>query len=329
MTDASKEGAIICPVISLLRKTMLANNSALKKLESTLNDIIVGKKTQIRMALCCLFAQGHLLLEDLPGTGKTTLAKSLSILMGLDNQRVQFTADLLPADILGSVVYHPETQSLQLQKGPVFTHILLADEINRASPKCQSALLEAMEEQQISIERETLALESPFFVIATQNPLEQYGTFPLPESQLDRFLFCISMGYMEKEAETLVLQQSSRRNLLANMQPIMDKASVLATQEAISKVHVSEAVAVYIQALLHETRHCGKFVHGLSTRSGLALVRAAQAYAFFEGKDAIYPEHVQMVFPYVASHRLKAKGEIVADHQELVMSVLTHVTLHL
>ncbi len=296
------------------------------KLENQLNQVVVGKTAQIRLALVCLLARGHLLLEDLPGAGKTTLAKGMATLLGLDTARIQFTADMLPSDITGAMIYRPEKQQFVLQRGAVFTHILLADEINRASPKCQSALLEAMEERQVSIEGKTLALEQPFFVIATQNPVEQYGTYPLPESQLDRFLFRLSLGYMDERAEISVLSGQDRGQLLDRLSPLFNAAALLKLQAAVMQVQVSPAIAQYVRDLLHATRESEHFLHGLSTRAGMAMVRAAQAYAFLNDQQVVYPEHIQAVFTPIALHRLTPKGHLagqsVADTRQLLVSDL-------
>ncbi len=299
----------------------------IRQLEAQLNTVIVGKPKQIRLALCCLFAEGHLLIEDLPGSGKTTLAKAFSVLLGLDSKRIQFTADMLPSDITGAMLYQPQTHEFILQRGPVFTNILLADEINRASPKCQSALLEAMEERQVSIEGQSHGLSDPFFVIATQNPQEQYGTFPLPESQLDRFLFCISMGYLDSEFEREILLAMDKRALLNTLSPVLTKQEVLAAQQQVRDVHVSPAIANYIQLLLHESRQNGLFVNGLSIRAGVAIVSAARAYAFILNENKVLPEHVQAVFPYVAAHRLVSKGEVAKDKMTLATELMYQVQL--
>lgn len=304
----------------------------LHRLESALNQIIVGKPKQIRLALVCLLARGHLLLEDLPGSGKTTLAKALAKLLGLATNRIQFTADMLPADITGAVIYRAESQQFSLQRGAIFTHILLADEINRASPKCQSALLEAMEEGQVSVEGKTLSLAAPFFVIATQNPSEQYGTYPLPESQLDRFLFRLSLGYLSQADEIAVLSGQSRQQMLDNLSPLISQDELLKYQEAVTTVHISDAIATYCQALLKASRESEQFLHGLSTRSGLALIRSAQAYAFIQGETSIFPEHVQAVFPFVALHRLMPKGSQEPSEsyrQELIHALLEQVNIAL
>ncbi len=298
----------------------------LHALEKQLNNIVVGKKEQIRLALVCLLARGHLLLEDLPGSGKTTLAKSMAALLGLDTSRIQFTADMLPSDITGAMIYQPATQRFVLQRGAVFTNILLADEINRASPKCQSALLEVMEEQQVTIEGKTLAIKKPFFVIATQNPVEQFGTYPLPESQLDRFLFRLSLGYMNQQAEVAVLSGVDRSQMLSKLKPMLDTDSILQLQQASTQVTVSPAIARYVCDLLHATRSSEVFLHGLSTRAGMATVRAGQAYALMHGDSVVYPEHIQAVFPPIAMHRLTPKGHLagqsVADTRETLVHEL-------
>ncbi len=304
----------------------------LQQLEKTLNQLVVGKPTEIRLALTCLLARGHLLLEDLPGAGKTTLAKGLARLLGLDTARIQFTADMLPSDITGAMIYQPATQAFVLQRGAVFTHILLADEINRASPKCQSALLEAMEERQVSIEGQTLPLPQPFFVIATQNPSEQYGTYPLPESQLDRFLFRLSLGYMDEAAEITVLAGQDRGQLLENLSAMLDTETLLQLQTQSEQITVSPAIARYVRHLLQATRDSETFLHGLSTRAGMAMVRAAQAYALLHNDNAVYPEHIQAVFAPIALHRLTPKGHLAGDsvadtRQTLVAELMQQVAI--
>ncbi|UJF24654.1 AAA family ATPase [Suttonella sp. R2A3] len=294
-----------------------------------INQIVVGKETVVRLSLVCLLARGHLLLEDLPGSGKTTLAKAFAATLGLDFRRIQFTADLLPADVLGFSMMQTHTQELRFYRGPVFTQLLLADEINRASPKSQSALLEAMEERQISIDHETHALDPLFFVIATQNPREQVGTFALPESQIDRFLMRLSLGYPEADSETAILRGQPRTAMLADRQAQLSAQDILALQEAAQTVFVSQAVAQYVQHLLAYTRQQSVFRHGLSTRAGLALIAAAQAYALIGGEQAVFPQHIQAVFFGVAWHRLHGHEHDNMQHQEHLQRVLDEVAVPL
>ncbi|MDO4435108.1 MAG: AAA family ATPase [Cardiobacteriaceae bacterium] len=294
-----------------------------------MNQIVVGKPEVILHTLCCLLARGHVLLEDLPGAGKTTLAKAFAATLSLDFRRIQFTSDLLPADVIGFSLLDPQTHQLKFQKGAVFTQLLLADEINRASPKSQSALLEAMEERQVSVERQTLPLPKPFFVIATQNPLEQVGTFALPESQLDRFIMRLSMGYPSAKQEMALLRGQSRDSLLSKSKALLSEQDIVMLQSLREKIHISEAVAHYTQKLLHETRHCREFTQGLSTRGGLALIHAAQALALIEGKDAVYPEHIQRLFPLVAWHRVRGTASHDSQHQQALLSVLGRVAVPL
>ena len=277
---------------------------ALEEVTRRAGEIVLGKRQTIRLALACLIARGHLLIEDLPGVGKTTLAHVLAQLLGLRFNRIQFTSDLLPADILGVAVYERATGEFRFHPGPVFAQVVLADEINRATPKAQSALLEAMEERQVTVEGETRPLPLPFFVIATQNPLQQVGTFPLPESQLDRFLMRLEMGYPDAAAERELLRGADRRDLLANLTPALTPAALLAMQRAVPAVHVSEALLDYVQALIAETRHSPAFRSGLSPRAGLALLRGAQGWATLEGRGHVLPEDLQTVLPAVVGHRL-------------------------
>ena len=283
--------------------------SRIERLVATASEIILGKQYELRLALSCLLARGHLLIEDVPGTGKTTLAHTLAALLGLQFQRVQFTSDLLPADILGVSVFERETETFQFRPGPVFAQLILADEINRATPKTQSALLEAMEERQVTSDGQTLPLPDPFFVIATQNPSYQIGTFPLPESQLDRFLLRIRLGYPDRAAERALLQGQDRRTLLESIEPVMSPAELLALQSTARTVIVSERLVDYAQALLAATRQSAEFAAGLSPRAGLGLVAAARAWALIEGRDHVLPEDVQRVFPYLAGHRLRLASD--------------------
>ncbi len=269
-----------------------------------LGRIILGKDEQIEMALTCLLARGHLLIEDVPGLGKTVLAHALGKVLGLSYQRVQFTSDLLPGDILGCSVYDRNKGEFFFSQGPVFTQLLLADEINRATPKCQSALLEAMEERQVSVEGEPRSLPEPFFVIATQNPTEQMGTFPLPESQLDRFLLRVTMGYPNREAELDLLRGEDRRRLLEVLDPMVSPAQLVEMQHQVEQVRTSEPVLDYLHRILEFTRNSGLFQAGLSTRAGLGLLRAAQAWAFVHGEDRLLPGDIQRVLPALAGHRL-------------------------
>jgi MoxR-like ATPase len=269
-----------------------------------LNSIVLGKEEQVEMALTCLLARGHLLIEDVPGLGKTVLAHTLGKVLGLSYQRVQFTSDLLPGDIIGCSVYDRNKGEFYFTQGPVFTQLLLADEINRATPKCQSALLEAMEERQVSVEGEPRNLPAPFFVIATQNPAEQAGVFPLPESQLDRFLLRIAMGYPGREAELELLRGEDRRRLLEALEPIVSPVQLVQLQRRVEAVRASEPVLEYLHRLLDFTRNSGLFQAGLSTRAGLGLLRAAQAWALLHGEDKVLPGDIQRVLPALAGHRL-------------------------
>jgi len=303
-------------------------NAALDKVVATIGEIILGKEHIIRQALTCLIARGHLLIEDLPGVGKTTLAHVLARALGLQFHRIQFTSDMLPADILGVSVYDQQAAAFTFHPGPIFSQLVLADEVNRATPKAQSALLEAMEEYQVTTEGETHALPAPFFVIATQNPANQIGTFPLPESQLDRFLMRLQLGYPDGEAERELLKGRDRRELLRDMQPVMEPAELLAVQARVPAVHASDALIDYLQALLAFTRESPLYRNGLSPRAGLALLRGAQAWALLAGRDHVLPEDLQAVLPAVANHRLQA----AVDHStqssdDLVAALLSAVPL--
>ena len=279
------------------------------RLLETAGHIILGKERELRLALACLIARGHLLIEDVPGVGKTTLAHVLARLMGLQFQRIQFTSDLLPADILGVSVFDRGTSAFRFHPGPVFAQLILADEINRATPKTQSALLEAMEERQVTADGETFALPEPFFVIATQNPAHQIGTFPLPESQLDRFLLRIRLGYPDRAAERALLMGEDRRELLERQPAVASPAALVELQQAAQRVHVSEPLVDYVQALLGTTRNSPELVSGLSPRAGLGLLAAARAWALLDGRDHVVPDDVQTLFPHVAAHRLHLAGD--------------------
>jgi MoxR-like ATPase len=268
------------------------------------SGVVLGKEAQIRLALACLLARGHLLIEDIPGVGKTTLAHALAASLGLSFQRIQFTSDLLPADILGISIYDRDTGNFRFHPGPIFTHVVLADEVNRATPKAQSALLEAMEEHQVTIEGETRRLPQPFFVIATQNPSCQVGTFPLPESQLDRFLMRIRLGYPGFEAERALLTGEDRRDLLASLAPCLESDELISFQQEVQRIHVSSALLDYVQALIRHTRESPDFANGLSPRAALALVHAARAWALIADRRHVLPEDVQAVLPSVVTHRL-------------------------
>ena len=282
------------------------------KLEACLagvNQIVLGKEPQVRLALTCLLARGHLLVEDLPGMGKTTLSHALAQILGLEFQRIQFTSDLLPGDILGTSVFDKDSGQFVFHPGPIFAELVLADEINRATPKSQSALLEAMEEGQVTIEGATRPLPEPFFVIATQNPVSSGGTFALPESQLDRFLMRLSLGYPAQAAERALLLGDSRRALLTRMEPLLDHAGLLAIQQAVTEVRVSDALVDYVLRLVEATRTQPQFAWGLSPRASLALLAAARAWAFVDGRDYVIPEDVQAVLPAVVGHRLRERSD--------------------
>ena len=272
---------------------------------AAVNQVLLGKDRQVRLAMACLLARGHLLLEDLPGMGKTTLSHALARVLGLSYQRIQFTPDLLPGDILGTSVFNRDTGQFTFHPGPIFAELVLADEINRATPKSQSALLEAMEEGQVTIEGATRPLPQPFFVIATQNPSSQGGTFALPESQLDRFLMRVSLGYPARAAEKSLLLGEARRDLLPRLEPILDHAALARIQAEVPGIHASEAVIDYVLRLVEATRTQPAFALGLSPRGSLALLAAARAWAMLAGRDYVIPEDVQAVLPSVAGHRLR------------------------
>lgn len=291
------------------------------------SQVILGKEHQMRLALTCMLARGHLLIEDLPGMGKTTMAHVLAQALGLQFHRIQFTSDLLPSDILGVSVFDKDSGAFKFHPGPIFAQLVMADEVNRATPKAQSALLEAMEEHQVTIEGETRPLPDPFFVIATQNPSHQLGTFPLPESQLDRFLMRIELGYPDAQAERALLQGSDRRDIIADMRPVMDIREFGGFQKAAAEVYVSPALLDYLQALIEHSRTSGKFQHGLSPRAGLALLRSARAWAFMEGRNQVLPEDVKAVLPAVAGHRLRSGSDYFGAGAALAGELLDAVSI--
>ena len=276
----------------------------LTKLVDQVSTIIVGKRPQIEDCVACLLAGGHLLIEDLPGVGKTTLAHALAVSLGLRFSRTQFTADLMPSDLLGVSIFERSKEEFVFHPGPVFAHVLLADEINRAGPKTQSALLEAMEEHQVTVDGLTRALPSPFFVIATQNPSDQLGTYPLPESQLDRFLMCITLGYPDQASERELLAGQDRREATLALGSVMSVADLLVAQRAVLAVHVSEALLDYLQMLIAATRSGRWFVEGLSPGAGIAVLRAAKAHALLARRDYVSPEDVQAILAQTIAHRL-------------------------
>ena len=277
----------------------------LTRLVEQISTIIVGKRPQIEDCIACLLAGGHLLIEDLPGVGKTTLAHALAVSLGLRFSRMQFTADLMPSDLLGVSIYERSKEDFVFHPGPVFAQVLLADEINRAGPKTQSALLEAMEEQQVTVDNDTRALPRPFFVIATQNPSDQLGTYPLPESQLDRFLMCITLGYPDRASERALLAGADRRAVIETLQPVMTPLQLQAAQQAVLAVHAGDALLDYLQALIAATRSGQWFVEGLSPRAGIAVLRAAKAHALMDRRDHVAPDDIQAVLVQTAAHRLQ------------------------
>lgn len=277
---------------------------ALTSAQAQVNALLLGKSHEVRLAFVALLSDGHVLIEDLPGLGKTTLAHAMAATLGLGFQRVQFTSDLLPSDIVGVSIFDAQARRFEFHQGPVFTHVLLADEINRAPPRTQSALLEAMAEHQVTVDGNTHVLPEPFFVIATQNPIDLAGTYPLPDSQLDRFLLRLSLGYPDADAERALLAGSDRRAMIARAQPLLDADAILQLRQAVDQVHASPALVDYVQALLTRSRHQAGVRVGLSPRAGIALLRAARAYALLLGRAHVLPEDVQALFATVAAHRL-------------------------
>ena len=277
------------------------------QIRTQLNQIILGKARQVELAIICLLAKGHLLIEDLPGMGKTTLAHGLARVFGLEFQRIQFTSDLLPSDITGGAIYERASESFIFHPGPIFSQVILADEINRATPKTQSALLEAMEENQVTVEGQTRLLPTPFFVIATQNPSHQIGTYPLPESQLDRFLIRLSLGYPPAEVESQLLMQGGKRESTAFVEAQVSVDELLQMQKVVAELTVNETIIDYVMQLILATRQSPELIHGLSPRAGLAVIHAAKACAWLSTRDFVIPEDVQSIFEAVVSHRLQAK----------------------
>jgi MoxR-like ATPase len=302
-------------------------HTRLHQLVDQIATIIVGKRPQIEDSLACLLAGGHLLIEDVPGVGKTTLAHALAVSLGLRFSRVQFTADLMPSDLVGVSVYERGKESFVFHPGPVFAQVLLADEINRAGPKTQSALLEAMEEHQVSVEGETRPLPAPFFVIATQNPSDQLGTYPLPESQLDRFLMCITLGYPDRASERALLSGRDRREAIHELQAVMNPADLQAAQQAVLAVHASEPLLDYLQALIAATRDGRWFVEGLSPRAGISLLRAAKAHALLDARDYVAPDDLQAVLPQTVAHRLLPVAGAGRGRREQVRAMIDAIAL--
>jgi MoxR-like ATPase len=295
--------------------------AAIAAILAQLNRVILGKDAQIRLCLACLLARGHLLIEDIPGVGKTTLAHALAKSLGLSFQRVQFTSDLLPADVLGVSIFDRESGKFRFQQGPIFAQLVLADEINRASPKAQSALLEAMEERQVTLDGQSMSLPEPFFVIATQNPQEQVGTFPLPESQLDRFLMRVRLGYPAAAAERELLAGTDRRELVNSLASVLSVEDLRSLQQGVLAVHVSPALLDYVQALVAHTRSAAGLSVGLSPRAAIGLLRAARAWAMIAGRNTVFPEHVQAVFAAVVEHRLEQRDRGPAAASRLLEAV--------
>ena len=303
-------------------------SSELAAVTEAAGEILLGKQETVKLSLTCLLARGHLLIEDVPGVGKTTLAHTLAHLLGLHYQRIQFTSDLLPSDIIGVSIYETNEQRFQFHQGPVFAQLVLADEINRATPKAQSALLEAMEERQVTTDGHTYGLPEPFFVIATQNPSHQVGTFPLPESQLDRFLMRIRIGYPGRAAERDLLTGGDRRPILEKQPVVLNTQQLADYQRQAARVHVADALIEYCQDILAHTRNTPDYRLGLSPRAGLAILQAARAWAFLEGRDLVLPEDLQAILPATIGHRLQTTGEKSGVPSEgLVMNLLNAVPL--
>ena len=302
--------------------------SIIERVQKALGSIILGKDEQISLALSCLLARGHLLIEDLPGLGKTMLAQSLARTLGLTFRRIQFTSDLLPADIIGVSVFRQNTGEFEFQPGPVFSQLILADEVNRATPKAQSALLEAMEEFQVSVDGETRPLPDPFFVVATQNPGDQIGTFPLPESQLDRFLMRVEIGYPDEISERQIIAGEDRRLMLDEIEAVAGPETLVELQKSVRKQHISDPLIDYVQALVRHTRESAEIEIGMSPRGAQALVAAARARSFIENHSGVYPDDIQAVFASVAGHRLKPAGSTrFRSPSELCQHVIDSVAI--
>ena len=302
-------------------------NQSLDVVIDAVGKLIYGKERQVRLSLACLLARGHLLIQDLPGVGKTTLAHTLANSLGLLFNRIQFTSDLLPADILGVSIFEQQSGEFRFHPGPVFAQLVLADEINRATPKTQSALLEAMEEHQVTLEGESRPLPEPFFVIATQNPSYQIGTFPLPESQLDRFMMVLELGYPDHHAEREMLTGTNPRERLATLEAVMTPEQLLTAQQRAAQIHASPALIEYVQALLAFSRQSPYYLTGLSPRAGIAILAAARAWALLDGRDAVLPEDIQAILPHVAAHRLQAASEQDAASATALVAHLNEVPI--
>lgn len=314
--------------VSSNRAVTSESHTALRDALAQVNRVVLGKQREVELAFATLLAGGHLLIEDLPGVGKTTLAHALAISLGLDYSRIQFTSDLLPADVLGVSIYQPGQSSFDFHPGPVFSQVVLADELNRATPKTQSALLEAMAEGQVSIDGNTRQLPKPFFVIATQNPLDLVGTYPLPDSQLDRFLLNISLGYPDRQAERQLLQEQTRNSLLDSLSPVLNAESVQELQALVRQVHASDALLDYIQDLVEATRNHPRLIAGLSPRAALALLAVCRALAFLQGRDYVIPEDIKTIFPALARHRLQLRSTEGERHSDsLIQSLLEEVAI--
>jgi MoxR-like ATPase len=321
---AKRDDVWLCGIVLHMSPALA---SQLTRLIDQISTIIVGKRPQIRDCVACLLAGGHLLIEDVPGVGKTTLAHALAVSLGLRFSRTQFTADLMPSDLIGVSVYERSKEAFVFHPGPVFAQVLLADEINRAGPKTQSALLEAMEEHQVTVEGETRALPRPFFVIATQNPTDQLGTYPLPESQLDRFLMCLTLGYPDKASERALLSGLDRRDAIGALAAVMSPEELMAAQQEVLKVAVSDALLDYLQALIAATRSGAWFVDGLSPRAGIAVLRAAKAHALLDQRDYVAPDDVQAILTQTVAHRLVPVAGAGRGAREQVRAMIAAVAV--